>query len=157
MSSEHPFYTRPRALFVFRVFVGMFFIFASFDKILDPRQFADDIQNYRLLPYGVTHLLAMTLPWLEFIAGLLLVCGVWTRSAALMVCLMLTAFVFGLVSAIARHLDIGCGCYHGASASLRRRVAEDVFLLWMSGLVVLKGPGLRLVEDDVESSCKDAR
>jgi len=147
MKSRDPFYQDPRFVAFLRILVGLFFLYASFDKLFYPVDFSESIRNYRIMPEWSLNLLALTLPWIEFTCGLLLVCGVWVRSAAFLVSLMLLAFMAGLLSAIWRKLDIDCGCYHGASQDLFRRVVEDALLFWMSLYVLQKGPGYKLVPD----------
>jgi uncharacterized membrane protein YkgB len=51
------------------------------------------------------------LPWVELVAGLLLLFGVWTREAALVVAALLLAFNLAAVSVLARGIDVeNCGC-----------------------------------------------
>ena len=51
------------------------FIFAGAGKIQNPVQFAEAIDNYRLLPYLAVSLLAVFLPWLEIFCRLFLIFG----------------------------------------------------------------------------------
>ncbi|RMF70896.1 MAG: DoxX family membrane protein, partial [Planctomycetota bacterium] len=60
-----------------RVVVGGLFVATAIAKLADPLKFAEEIQNYQLVPIALTHLLALVLPWLEGLAGLLLALGVW--------------------------------------------------------------------------------
>ena len=50
------------------------------------------------------------LPWMELIAGVLLLAGVWTcrRRGHRR---MLVAFIFGIISVIYREMDVSCGCF----------------------------------------------
>jgi len=142
-----PFYRHPRAIAASRILVGLFFLYASSDKLFYPADFAEAIRNYRMLPEWSLNLIALTLPWVEFACGMLLVSGVWVRSAAFLVSFMLIAFMGGLLSAVIRDLDIDCGCYHGASHDLPRRVMEDAILFWLTLYVIVKGPGYKLVPE----------
>ncbi len=94
-----------------RFLVGGAFVLAGALKIADPAKFADDVSHYRLVPYALLNLVAILLPWIEVVAGLFVLVGVWLRaSACLITCL--TALFFGLiVSALARGLNIECGCF----------------------------------------------
>ena len=40
-----------------------------------------------------SNLVAVTLPWIELVAGLLLIAGVWKRESALVIALMLVVFI----------------------------------------------------------------
>lgn len=100
-----------RPLTILRVLVGGVFVAAGAMKIVEPAQFATDIANYRLLPYATVNLAAITLPWIEVVAGLLLVTGVWTRASALVVTGLCVVFLAAIAQALARGLDVRCGCF----------------------------------------------
>jgi hypothetical protein len=52
------------------VIIGGIFIYAGAIKVLDPVQFATDIDNYKILPWMISVGLAFYLPWLEILCGL---------------------------------------------------------------------------------------
>ncbi len=94
-----------------RLILGGVFVFAGALKIYEPAKFALDIANYRLVPHILINLFAITLPWVEVLAGLLLIAGVWLRASALIVLAMTIMFFLAISSALARGLDIECGCF----------------------------------------------
>ncbi len=96
---------------VLRILVGGAFVFAGVLKIADPAKFAMDIGNYRLVPYELTHLIAILVPWIEVVAGCFVLAGVWLRAAALVITGLTVIFFFIIVSALARGLNIECGCF----------------------------------------------
>ncbi len=58
-----------------------------------------------------SNLVAVTLPWVELLAGALLVAGVWRREAALVIALLLVVFLAAAGSVLARGIDVeNCGC-----------------------------------------------
>jgi uncharacterized membrane protein YphA (DoxX/SURF4 family) len=119
----------------FRWVLGGVFLVAAAPKILNPDKFAIDISNYRLLPYAWIHLLAITLPWIELVAGGLLVLGAWVRASSWIITGMMVVFVGVIASALARGLNIECGCF---GTVLGRQIgltslAADVVLLAMAG------------------------
>ena len=59
-----------------RWYVGGLFLLASVHKIAHPRAFALDIATYDVLPLQLVYLLAIRLPYVELVAGLLLLLGV---------------------------------------------------------------------------------
>lgn len=132
---------------VCRLVVGGVFIWASLDKLAHPEAFARAINNYRLVPYALLHPLALLMPAVEITAGLALVVGWWRRGAALLCGLMLVVFLAAIGSALARGLDISCGCFHTDGGH-----AVGVSLLWRDALLLLAclppllaargGPGL---------------
>ena len=126
---------------IFRWLLALIFIYAAAGKILDPAGFVNDIDNYRLLPYFAISIMAVILPWIEVLCGLLLIFGKWLRGASLILIVLNGVFIFAISSAIARGLDIECGCFTlleaGAKVGLLR-VAEDILLLGMSVWVFIR-------------------
>ena len=124
---------------ILRLIVGGVFIAAGVLKIIDPVTFAADIGNYRLLPHEVVNLMAITLPWIEVVAGLLLVLGIWNRASALILTLLMIVFLIAIGQALARGLDIRCGCFGTIEARKVGVLAlgQDVALLamaaWLTG------------------------
>jgi uncharacterized membrane protein YphA (DoxX/SURF4 family) len=97
--------------FILRLGLGGIFITAGVIKIINPAQFASDIANYRLMPHELINLLAITLPWIEVVAGVLLITGPWKRASALAILLMMIVFLVAVGQATARGLNIKCGCF----------------------------------------------
>ena len=62
-----------------RLYLGSIFIYAAWGKILDPYNFAVSIATYQMLPTYLVNIIAVTLPWLELVTGVLLVVGFRTR------------------------------------------------------------------------------
>ena len=100
-----------------RLLIGGLFVYASFHKLLDPGTFAGDIRNYTILPVAVTNLAAITLPWVELLAGLCLIFGIQTKPSALVISGMLCVFIGALTFAYVKGLDISCGCFSSAADS----------------------------------------
>ncbi len=101
----------PRALLLFRLLLGGFFLYASLDKIWSPAGFAKIVYQWQVVGPVPSNLVAVTLPWVELLAGLLLLAGVWKREAALVVALMLVVFLVAAGSVMARGIDVeNCGC-----------------------------------------------
>ena len=106
--------------------IGAVFIFAGLTKIvdfqpfrfLDPMDFARDIDNYKLLPWRVSVLLALYLPWLEMICGLALVARRFYSGALALLLALLLVFIGASFAARARGLDITCGCFGHVSDQL---------------------------------------
>jgi uncharacterized membrane protein YphA (DoxX/SURF4 family) len=120
-----------------RLVVGGAFLYAGAVKIIDPAAFTKDIGNYQMLPHNTINLLAITLPWIEVVAGILLVLGVWMRPSALVIGALLVVFVVAITQAMARGLDIECGCFgstKGRRVGLTTLSADLVFLAMIAWL-----------------------
>lgn len=100
-----------------RVLVGLIMLAAALSKIGDAGSFARQIGHYDVVPIGLIHLLAITLPWVELLAGLALVLGVHARSGAWLALAMVVVFTVMVAQAMARGLDIECGCFGTADAT----------------------------------------
>ncbi len=126
-------------LFIFRWILGLFFIYASLNKIVDPAGFAQDIQNYEIVPYALTNMMGIIMPWLEFLTGLFLIIGTMVRGSAFIISGMLVVFTIALSAALVRGLDIHCGCFpanESQEVNLRLEliigILRDIILLVMS-------------------------
>ena len=130
--------------------LGAVFVYASYDKILRPAEFARIVYHYRLLGpnatlgYVTPNVWAVTLPWIEAVTGLLLILGVWRREAAVVAGGLLVAFIVAVSYALVQGIDLAnCGCFSstGAGRGLGwRLIAGDLALLVMSAYVALGGP-----------------
>ncbi len=117
--------------------VGAIFIYAGILKALDPVQFARDIDNYQMLPWSISVMLAFYLPWLEILCGLSLLVRRCYAGGLVMISTLVVVFISASVIARARGIDITCGCFGHFSEkwSFGRHLAIDLSLL--AGLIVL--------------------
>ena len=92
------------------VFGGVF-IFAGWQKALDPTQFLENIRGFQLVPDPFAAWMALMLPWLEIFAGAAVIIG-WLRKGGLLLLNgLILVFIVSLSTAWARGLDIECGCF----------------------------------------------
>lgn len=105
----------PYLFFAIRLVVGGLFIYAGSLKMLDPVAFADSIATYELVPLSLINLVAILLPPLEIVAGLMLIVGYHLRLAAFTLGVLCLVFLVALGQGVARGLEIDCGCF-GAGA-----------------------------------------
>jgi uncharacterized membrane protein YphA (DoxX/SURF4 family) len=94
-----------------RLLLGGIFIYASFPKLLRSDEFARLVNGYRILHPDLVNLVGVTLPWIEFVAGALLVIGILPRSSALVLAGLLALFIAAGGLALLRGLEIECGCF----------------------------------------------
>jgi uncharacterized membrane protein YphA (DoxX/SURF4 family) len=99
-----------------QIALGVLFIAAALSKIVDPPGFAHMIYNYRLVPGAFVNLMALAMPWLELLAGVGLVLGIWTRTSAATIGTLLVVFVFAISVNLARGHAIDCGCFDMSAA-----------------------------------------
>ena len=97
--------------------VGGVFVLAALAKIGGLDAFALQVHNFRMMPMALENLVAMTFPWIELVAGLSMILGIRPRSGAFVAAAMMAAFVVTVAVAMARGLDIECGCFGTADAT----------------------------------------
>ena len=100
----------PWLIVLIRVLLGVIFIYASYDKILDPGKFARDIANYHIIPFGLENLIAIILPWLELFIGIGLIAGLMVDGASMISGGLMTIFILFILQATLRGFNIECGC-----------------------------------------------
>src|SRR6266550_9205266 len=110
---------------------GGLFIYAGAIKVLDPIGFANDIDNYKILPWAISVRLAFYLPWLEILCGLALIARRLYLGALSILTALLVIFIVASIVAKARGLDITCGCFGHASKnwSFSAHLALDFAIL----------------------------
>jgi uncharacterized membrane protein YphA (DoxX/SURF4 family) len=111
--------------------IAAVFIYAGVLKMLDPVQFAHDIDHYNILPWTVGVGLAFYLPWLEISCGLALIFRVVYQGALSILTALVVIFLVATIAAKARGLDITCGCFGHASQnwSFPTHLALDLGIL----------------------------
>lgn len=123
-----------------RLALGGVYLYAGVIKSTDVVTFARDVANYQLLPYAWNYLVAATLPYVETVAALLLLCNRKVRPAALLLTGLTLVFMVALTTVLARGLDIDCGCFNPGQG----HTSAGVALLRDAGLLVLALVTLRL-------------
>jgi putative oxidoreductase len=132
--------------FLARLAVGGVFVYASLQKIADPASFAQNIENYRMLPLWSVNFLALYLPWLELLAGVFLVAGVWVRGSALLISSMLGVFIVAIGQAAARGIKLHCGCLSAQGepadvSGMLLHMLGNAALLALGVMLLRAGPG----------------
>jgi hypothetical protein len=129
-----------------QIALGAVFVAAAIPKIADPPAFAHLIYNYRLMPGGLVNALALVMPWIELVVGILLVAGVWRREAALVAAALVLVFLGAIGWNLARGHAVDCGCFDVRSAGktpeqllteMKWVLLRDVGLLLLAGQVLL--------------------
>ena len=118
---------------ILRLIIGGVFLYASIDKLFNPEDFAKAIKAYDILPLSLVNVLAIVLPYIEFVTGIFLIFGVYKKGSSAVISLILVIFIIALTRAYALGLDINCGCFslesEGSNSDILIRIIEDVLLL----------------------------
>ena len=94
-----------------RLLLGAVFVWAGAVKALDVPAFAGQVAAYQILPYALNYTVAATLPYVELLAGALLLANLRVKPAVLLLILLNALFIIVLISVVARGLSIDCGCF----------------------------------------------
>lgn len=71
------------------------------------------VEAYDLFPHEIARLIGYTLPLFELALALLLLAGLATRYVGAVSAILMVVFIAGILSAMARGLNIDCGCFGG--------------------------------------------
>ncbi len=107
----------PVARWALALVLGGLLGYVGVAKLADPHGFAQELAGYRLLPAQANQTLAVILPWIELLCGVALVLGLWVRAAAMLSGALMLVFAAAVVTALARGLDISCGCFGTGQAA----------------------------------------
>ncbi len=90
--------------------------------------------NYHVPPRELANFVAITLPWIELLAGGLLVCGIWKQASAVVITALMIVFLAAIGWALAHGYDVRCGCFGTVDARKvgTTALAQDAVLLLMA-------------------------
>lgn len=119
--------------------VGALLAWAALAKIGDVHALAGQIRRFALLPPGSENLLAIVLPWIELTAAASLLLGLRARAGAAVATGLLLIFTVAVGLAMARGLDVACGCFGSTDAAR----ADGTKLAMNLGMLALAALGTR--------------
>jgi len=118
---------------ILRIVLGVTFIWASIDKILNPGEFAKIIYGYAVFPEISINVIAIFLPYVECLTGLCLITGFLSRSALVIINGLLVGFILLIGFNLFRGHTFDCGCFSvsetQAAASAWSLLIRDFLLL----------------------------
>lgn len=100
-----------------RLALGGVLLVAGLLKVGKPEVSARSVQAYQLLDFDVATYVGYALPTAEIVLGVLLLAGLFTRTAAVVSGALMVVFIAGIASAWARGLSIDCGCFGDGGAT----------------------------------------
>jgi putative oxidoreductase len=132
--------THPWLTVRLQIALGAIFVAAALPKIADPPSFAHMIYNYRILPAGLINISALVMPWVEIVAGLCLILGIWVKPARWIIGAMLVVFMVAITVNLVRGNAIDCGCFDLSAAG--KTYEERIRDMW---LVLVRDAGMLLM------------
>lgn len=131
-NKKRAFINRGAAIFLLRLSLGGLFIYTSLHKIHNAVRFKDAVVNYEILPYWIVNIAAITIPWLEFMIGILLIAGVIVRACTIVNCSLLLLFTAAIGINIVRGIEIYCGCFSEGNLNSMTNYSHILFnTIWL--------------------------
>ena len=135
-----------KIILLFRFILAFIFIYASIDKIINPIEFSNNIDNYHITPILLNNIFALIIPWIELIVGCCLLFNVLFDGAVNLTIGLLVWFIFILMQALLRGIDLNCGCFDllekSNDVNLRlemiNRIVQDIIFLFMAFLLKIR-------------------
>ena len=95
-----------------RWLLGLVLLWAAVSKLSNARDFLGSVYAYRL-PFSqpFLKLVAVVLPWMELLCGLMLLANHWIESALVCTLGLMGIFLLATGQAWVRGLNISCGCF----------------------------------------------
>jgi putative oxidoreductase len=113
---------------VIRWFLGFVLLWAAVSKIANLQDFHASLLAYKLpLPAMALRGVAMLLPWLELLCGLMLLAGLRLDAALGWSIALFGIFALATGQAWARGLDISCGCFNLHALGLEPNGNESLY------------------------------
>jgi uncharacterized membrane protein YphA (DoxX/SURF4 family) len=103
-------------LLALRLGLGGLFVVAAYQKLFaspfSSQTFSESIRAFQMVEsLELVRYATFMIPWVELLAGIALILGIWTRAAGMVISLLLAVFIAGIVSVTARELAVDCSCF----------------------------------------------
>ena len=135
------------AALILRIFLGAIFVYAAWLKLREPwAVFAIAIDSYQILPLWAVEMVARILPWGELVLGILLMAGIWRGVSSAAASVLLIVFLSLMVRAMAKGMQIECGCFGSGEPLSWATLTRDGALLASSlfvTVIALRGRPVR--------------
>jgi len=105
------FFSNRAVLTAFKILIGLVFILSSVTKVFEPAEFSKSIGSYKMVPEIFLYPMAVVIPWLQLICGILMILDVYSKSTALILSGLLGVYTIAITQAWLRGFDMDCGCF----------------------------------------------
>lgn len=124
-----------------RYLVVFVFLRAGLAKMTDLADFRSAVLNYRLLPGVLVTPVALSLPFAEVTAAVLLALGILPAIVAYLLALLLLSFALAIAVNLARGRTFDCGCAGAAPQTISwSHVTSNLVLAAVAMLIALVPP-----------------
>ena len=135
--------TESRTMLVLRWGLGLLLLWAAISKIANLTAFLGSLYAYALpLPNDSLKVIAIILPWVELLCGLLLIANLWPETTLVVVGLLFGVFLLATGQAWARGLKISCGCFDLSIFGVDKDHSKLVKFIESPGFAFVRNLGL---------------
>lgn len=106
--------------------IGGIFFYAGLIKASDSATFLAALSGWTALGEGGGYVVALALPWVEILAGLLILLPATRRWGALLSSMLFLTFIGALVWALSMGWVVPCGCFGGDGIPSRQKMWEVI-------------------------------
>ncbi|HTC92567.1 MAG TPA: MauE/DoxX family redox-associated membrane protein [Terriglobales bacterium] len=124
-----------RAILPVRILFGALFLYTSVWHAVHAGKLLQSIKDYQIISGSLVAWSGLLFIAAEAGIAITLIFGYFVRQAAITAAVLLAIFTAAMVSAIARGLDIACGCGLGDTHVSWFDVVRDVFLIAIALLI----------------------
>jgi uncharacterized membrane protein YphA (DoxX/SURF4 family) len=148
---------KPTIILILRVTLGVIFVIAAYGKLLHPDVLVSTVINFNILPIGLAKIFAYILPWIEIIAGIMLIVGFGIRGASFSLGWLLVSFIIAIWVNIHRGVSMECGCFDifGMNEKIGSAILfRDIMFLIVAILLVFTKDFMLSIDNYMERKIK---
>jgi len=126
-------------IFIFRLVLAATFLVSSLGKFVDIRHYSVAmVYNFDILPGPLAIAFGWTLPFIEFLCGVGLLFGLFTRLCAIGIALLSISFLIAKAVVLSRGIDMECGCFGAIGSTMASwSIYLDPAILIISAAVLI--------------------
>lgn len=122
-----------------RLAIGALFVYSGYTKLIAANSnFVGVVLSYQIVDVRMATWVAAILPWVEFIAGIFFILGIWFQASLFTLWVLSAVFLTAIASTLLRHIPLkDCGCFgegaHGipVEATLALDILLFFIFFWM--------------------------
>lgn len=87
-----------------RIALGSFFLLTGKAQLASPQTLVDQVQALKIMEQHLATVFALLLPYLEIIAGTLILIGFWTTLAGIVAAVLVLPFIYSTGFLVGKHV-----------------------------------------------------
>ncbi len=128
-------------LYISVLILFLIYFSAGIIKILTPLQFYGAVKSYEIIkePFAIA-IISTVVPFLEVFSAIFLLIPTWRKSSSLLILVLTLIFLFAILSAYLRGINMDCGCFGGVLVGETglSSIIRNIFLTILSAFVLVK-------------------